>query len=278
MTRLQKFAIAALICLHLAVAGAPVFATHDPAGQFRSSALAPPSRAFLLGTDEFGRDQFSRMLWGGQISLTTGWIATVLALAIGLTVGILAGFWAGWTDILLMRGAELFLALPWLYLLLAVRAFLPLSFSPWTTALIMAAIIGAIGWARPARLIRGVVLSAKEREYVYAARGFGASSWWLITRHCLPEVYGVLLTQAAIILPQFILAEVTLSFLGLGVAEPAVSWGSLLAPLRQIAVLRYAWWMVLPVLVIVIVAWGFAAVEDALAARGRAKSSWDGLL
>ncbi len=270
---LHKFAIGVLICLHLAVLGARFLAPHDPAQQNRASALAPPSRIFFLGTDEFGRDQFSRVLYGGQISLATGWVATLLALAIGLTLGVIAGFWGGWTDVLLMRGAELFLALPWLYLLLAVRAFLPLSLSPWTVALTMAAIIGTVGWTRPARLIRGVVLSAKERDFVYAARGFGASSWWLITRHCLPETYGVLLAQAAILLPQFILAEVTLSFLGLGVAEPAVSWGGLLAPLRQISIVSGYWWMALPLLLIAALAWGFSALEDTLASRSRAKSS-----
>ena len=268
---MKKLAIAILICLHLAVLGARLLAPHDPTEQNRASALAPPSRSFLLGTDEFGRDQLSRMLWGGQISLATGWIATLLALGIGLIVGVVAGFWGGWMDGLLMRGAELFLALPWLYFLLAVRAFLPLSLRPWTIALTMAAIIGAIGWTRPARLVRGVILSAKEREFVYAARGFGASPWRLITRHCLPETYGILLTQAALLLPQFILAEVTLSFLGLGVAEPAVSWGNLLAPLRQIAIIGTSWWMVLPVLLLVAVAWGFSALEDELANRARAK-------
>jgi len=268
----QKLAIAVLICLHLAVLGARFLAPHDPAEQNRAFALAPPSRVFLLGTDEFGRDQFSRMLWGGQMSLATGWIATVLALGMGLGLGVAAGFWGGWMDAILMRGAELFLALPWLYLLLAVRAFLPLSLSPWTMALTMALIIGTVGWTRPARLIRGVILSAKEREYVYAARGFGASSWWLITKHCLPETYGVLLTQAALLLPQFILAEVTLSFLGLGVADPAVSWGNLLEPLRQISIIGAYWWMTLPVLLIVAVAWGFSALEDVLATQARAKS------
>ncbi len=272
MSWAQKLAIAVLICLHLAVLGARFLAPHDPTEQNRQFVLAPPSRIFLLGTDEFGRDQFSRMLWGGQISLLTGWIATLLALAIGMTTGVAAGFCGGWTDALLMRGAELFLALPWLYLLLTVRAFLPLSLGPWTMALMMAAIIGTVGWPRPARLIRGVVLSAKERDFVYAARGFGASSWWLITKHCLPETYGVLFTQAALLLPQFILAEVTLSFLGFGVAEPAVSWGNLFDPLRQISIIGAYWWMTLPVLMIVAVALGFSALEDVLAAQSRAKS------
>jgi len=272
MTLTAKIAAAVLAIVFAAALFANFIAPNSYDEQSRDAVSAPPSHRFLLGTDEFGRDQFSRMLWGGQISLLTGWIATLLALAIGLTAGVVAGFWGGWTDALVMRGAELFLALPWLYLLLTVRAFLPLSLSPWTMALTMAAIIGAVGWARPARLARGVVLSAKERDFVYAARGFGASSWWLITKHCLPETYGILLTQAALLLPQFILAEVTLSFLGFGVGEPAVSWGNLLVPLRQISLLGAYWWMTLPVLMIVAVAWGFSALEDVLAAQSRAKS------
>lgn len=221
-----------------------------------------PGRVFLLGTDEFGRDQFSRMLWGGRISLVTGWLAAVLALSLGLASGLLAGFFGGWRDTLVMRVAELFLALPWLYLLLAIRAFLPLSLSPWATALAIALVIGIVGWARPARLVRGVVLSAKERDFVCAARGFGASSWRLISRHCLPETYGLIATQAALLVPQFILAEVALSFLGLGIGDPAVSWGALLAPLRQLAIVASAWWMLLPALLVAATAWCFSLLDN----------------
>lgn len=220
-----------------------------------------PGRIFLAGTDEFGRDQFSRMLWGGRISLATGWLAVALALGLGLGAGLFSGFFGGWQDAVVMRAAELFLALPWLYLLLAVRAFLPLSLSPWMTALAIALVIGIIGWARPARLIRGVMLSAKERDYVYAARGFGASPWYLMLKHCLPETYGVIATQAALLLPQFILAEVTLSFMGLGVGDPAVSWGNLLAPIRQIAIISTAWWMAVPVLPVIWIVWSFSQLE-----------------
>ena len=224
-----------------------------------------PGRVFLLGTDEFGRDQFSRILWGGQISLLTGWIAALLTLGIGLVLGALAGFFGGWQDAAIMRGCELFLALPWLYLLLAVRAFLPLSMSPHVMALVLAAIIGAVGWARPARLVRGIVLSARERDYVRAARGFGASSWYLLNRHCLPETYSVLATQAALLIPQYILAEVTLSFVGLGVGEPAASWGTLLAPLRQVSLLASCWWMAAPALLVMLTSWCFMSLEHSLA-------------
>ena len=223
-----------------------------------------PGRLFLLGTDEFGRDQFSRILWGGQISLLVGWLATLLALGAGLVLGSVAGFFGGWPDAVIMRGAELFLALPWLYLLLAVRAFLPLSLPPYAAALILTVIVGIVGWARPARLIRGIVLSARERDFVTAARGFGASSWHLLRRHCMPETYSVLATQATLLIPQFILAEVALSFIGLGVGEPAPSWGNLLAPLRQMPILTSSWWMIIPALVVMITSWCFLSLGDVI--------------
>ncbi len=214
-----------------------------------------PGRIFLLGTDAFGRDQLSRIIYGGRISLAAGLLATVLTLALGVFLGSLAGLYGGWCDAALMRLAELFLALPWLYLLLAVRAFLPLSLSPGGTFLLLVSVIGVVGWARPARLIRGIVLSAKEREYVYAARGFGASDVHLLTHHILPQARSTILTQASLLIPQYILAEVTLSFLGLGAGEPAASWGSMLAPLRHTAVLSTSWWMALPALVLLSVVW-----------------------
>ena len=248
--------------LHFFVAGAKYRWLGGPTSRVHLFGVDDPGRVFLLGTDEFGRDQFSRMLWGGQISLATGWLATLLALGLGLGFGLFAGFFGGWCDVLLMRGAELCLALPWLYLLLTMRAFLPLSLSPWTTALAVALVIGIIGWARPARLVRGLVLSAKERDYVYAARGFGASSWHLIARHCLPETYGLVSTQMALLVPQFILAEVALSFVGLGIGDPAVSWGSLLAPLRQLAIVASAWWMLLPALLVAWTAWCFSLLDN----------------
>jgi peptide/nickel transport system permease protein len=142
-------------------------------------------------------------------------------------------------------------ALPWLYLLFALRAFLPLSVSPLQAFLLVTVVIGTLGWARPARLTRGVVLSTREREYVRAARGFGASNAYLLRRHVLPATSSVLLTQATILVPQFVLAEMTLSFLGLGIPEPIPSWGNLLANLQQYSVLVSYWWMYLPALAMV---------------------------
>lgn len=206
---------------------------------------------FLLGSDAFGRDLLSRVLFGGQVSLLAGLIGAGLTLSIGLCVGAVAGFWGGWKDEVLMRVAELFLALPWIYLLFAMRAFLPLTVPPLQAFLLVVMVLGAVGWARPARIVRGIVLSAKERDFVRAARGFGASDAYLLRRHILPQTASVILTQAAILVPHFVLAEMTLSFLGLGVPEPVASWGNMLAALQHYNVLVSYWWMYLPVLAMV---------------------------
>ena len=226
-----------------------------------------PGRVFLLGTDGYGRDQFSRLLYGGQISLAAGWIAAAFSMLLGAIIGGIAGFYGGWIDDVLMRGGELFLALPWLYLLFAVRAALPLQVSQWEVFLLLVVLIGLIGWARPARLIRGIVLSAKERNFVTAARAFGASDTYLLRRHVLPQAYGVMLTQMTLLVPQYILAEVTLTFLGLGVGEPMASWGSLLSSLQQYYVLASYWWMCLPALLLIPIFLSYYAAADALQER-----------
>lgn len=212
---------------------------------------AAGGRVYLLGSDVYGRDQLSRFLFGGQVSLFAGLLGAAITLLLGMSIGAAAGYYGGWRDDLLMRLAELFLALPWLYLLFALRAFLPLTVRPLQAFFLIIAVLGSVGWARPARLVRGVVLSARERDFVRAARGFGATDGYLLRHHILPETSSVLLTQAAILVPQFVLAEMTLSFLGLGVPEPVPSWGNLLSSLQQYSVLVSYWWMYLPALFMV---------------------------
>jgi peptide/nickel transport system permease protein len=233
---------------------------------------AEGARVNLLGTDGYGRDLFSRILFGGQISLLAGLLAAFISLLIGAIVGSASGYFGGWMDSVAMRLAELCLALPWLYLLFGVRAFLPLLVSPVNAFLIVVTTIGALGWARPARLVRGVALSAKERDFVRAARGFGAPDSYILTRHILPQTKSVLLTQAVLLIPQYVLAEVTLSFLGLGIPEPSPSWGNLLSSLQQFSVLSSYWWMYLPALAMVPFFFGYLALSGALQeASGTAK-------
>ena len=223
-----------------------------------------PGVLFIWGSDSFGRDVFSRVLYGGQISLLTGLVATFLSLSLGLLSGTLAGFYGGWVDRLLMRGGELFLALPWLYLLLAVRAFLPLHISTTQAFFLLVTIIGTVGWVRPARMVRGVVLSAREQPFVLAARGFGAHGLYLMRRHILPLTWSVVLTQATVLIPRYILAEVTLSFLGLGVGEPVPSWGNMLAEARQYHTLIAHTWMLAPGLATVPLLLGYLTLADIL--------------
>ena len=215
----------------------------------------PGMKLFLIGSDAYGRDQFSRLLFGGRISLLSGLLAACVSLSLGTALGAIAGM-GGWIDEIVMRIAEIFLVVPAFYLLLAMRALLPLKTGPEQVFVILVTIIGITGWARPARIVRGVVLSVKKRDFVAAARGFGATELYLFRRHILPHVSGVVLTQAAVLIPQYVLAEVTLSFVGLGVNEPIPSWGNMLTPLEQYAVLDSYWWMFAP---------AFAAIPVALA-------------
>ncbi|MBV9081071.1 MAG: ABC transporter permease [Acidobacteriaceae bacterium] len=207
-----------------------------------------PGRFFVMGTDGYGRDEFSRLLYGGRTSLFSGLFATAVSLSLGLLLGGMAGYFAGWVDEAVMRTAEIFMAMPWLYLLLTIRACLPLHINATTIFVLLITLLGLLGWARPARLIRGVVLSAKEREYVHAARAFGATDAYLLRVHILPQARSVAVTQAALLIPQYIVAEVMLSFFGLGIGEPASSWGNMLAALQEYSVLESDWWMFAPAL------------------------------
>lgn len=226
-----------------------------------------PGRITLLGTDGFGRDQFSRLLYGARISLGAGLLATFVSLAIGLVVGLISGYRGGWVDETLMGSSELLLTLPWLYLLLAVRAFLPLHLDATQAFLLVVILVAMLGWARPARLVRGIVLGAKTHNYVAAARGFGASHVYIVRRHILPAAFAVLLTQAALLAPQYVAAEVSLSFFGLGVSEPVASWGNMLAALQQYNVLASYWWLLAPAVALLVTSVSYCLLADALQTR-----------
>jgi peptide/nickel transport system permease protein len=223
-----------------------------------------PARLFLLGADAYGRDEFSRLLYGGQLSLAAGLLATLITLATATIIGAVSGYYGKWVDEALMGTAELFLSLPWFYFLVGVRAFLPLHVSPTGTFLLLISVIGLIGWARPAKLVRGVILSARNRNYVLAARGFGGSDFYLLGRHILPEAFGVLLTQAALLAPQYVAAEATLSFFGLGISEPTPSWGNMLSTLQQYNVLVSYSWLLAPAYALIVTSVMYWRLADAL--------------
>jgi len=259
--------------LRLFVTGAPYAAVGVWTSRLHLFGVEAPARVFVFGTDGFGRDEFSRALYGGRISLLAGFLGAAVALLAGGALGIVAGYYGKWLDTVVMRLVELFLALPWLYLLFAVRAVLPLRIKTTDAFLLFIGVVGLVGWARPARLVRGLVLSAKERNFVLAARAMGASELHILRWHVLPQTYRTILTMAALLVPQFILAEVTLSFLGLGVGEPIPSWGNLLTELQKYNVLVSYWWMYLPAVMLVVLFLAYYWASETLEERFATVSS-----
>ncbi|MCU0758512.1 MAG: ABC transporter permease [Steroidobacteraceae bacterium] len=244
----------ALLVLVATFVLAPALSPHDPAEQFRDHASRPPScgsPCFPLGTDELGRDVLSRTLHGGQLSLSAGVGAASLAVLLGGLLGALAGAARRWLDLALSRVVDLLLALPWIYLLIGVRAALPLSVPSDRAYLLTMALLGVLGIGAPFRQARQAVRAARASEPVHAARGLGASERYLLTQHLLPAAVPGLAALWLMLVPGFVLAEVALSFLGLGIGEPAVSWGTVLAQLRDYPVLVSQWWMFAPVLALV---------------------------
>lgn len=205
-----------------------------------------PASIFVLGSDEYGRDILSRLLHGGRVSLLLAPLATVIALCLGFLTGGVAGYFGGRIDSVITALADSFLSVPWVYLILIIRASLPLELGATEIFMFLTLVLGLAGWARPARLVRGVVLTAKERDYVIAARGFGASDAYLLWRHVLPQTKSILKAQLAVMIPAYLLAEATLSFFGLGFTEPTVSWGTLLVPLQRYSMIVSSWWLWLP--------------------------------
>ena len=206
---------------------APVLAPYNPAALDLLHRLAGPSRAHWLGTDELGRDILSRVIYGARLSLTVAISVVSLSLFLGLVFGGIAGYYGGWTDVVINTFLmNAFLALPGILLAIAFVAFL----GPGLLNLILALSIG--GWVGYARLVRAQVLAVREREFVEAARALGASDLRIFVRHILPNILQPLIVQAAIGMAGAVLAEATLSFLGLGVPPPAASWGSMLNDAR----------------------------------------------
>ena len=208
--------------------GAPWIASRNPASIDLEHRLEGPSAAHLAGTDELGRDTFSRLVWGARLSLAVSVSVVAVSLALGLSIGGLAGFRGGWIDTALTTFAmNTFLALPGILLAIAFAAFL----GPGFINLVLALAIG--GWAGYARLVRAQVMAVREKEYIEASRALGAGGMRIFFQHILPNIVQPIMVQAAIGMAGVILAEATLSFLGLGIPAPAPSWGSMLNDARS---------------------------------------------
>ncbi len=222
----------------------------------------PGDSPHFLGTDEYGRDVWSRLLFGGRTTIAISLVAALSASMLAIIFGLTAGFLGGWADALIMRLVATMMSVPWFYLLLAVRALLPLRTSPWTAVAVSTALMACIGWARPAKVLRGAALAARQRSYVTLSRASGASPWHLARWHILPDVLPQANTQFTILLPQFIASEVAMSYFGLGVTEPLVSWGGMLAEAQHLSSILEFPWLMSPVWALVPLFFAFHLVAD----------------
>lgn len=236
---------------------APLISPHEPSLIDQNNLLMPPSRAHIMGTDSLGRDLASRIIYGARISLSIGLIAVGIATLVGLVLGAAAGFYGGLTDAIIMRFVDIMLCFPTFFLILAVAALLePSIFN-------IMAIIGFTSWMSPARLVRGEILSLKEREFIQAEKAIGASNLRIISMHLIPNAIGPVLVSATLGIAGAILLESGLSFLGLGVQPPVPSWGNIL--IESKSTLGVAWWItVFPGMAILLTILGFNFIAEGL--------------
>ncbi len=222
------------------------------------------ARLYLIGADSRGRDLWSRILYGAQISLSIGLIGVLISFSIGLIVGGVAGFYGGWIDNVLMRLCEMVMMVPGFYLLLALRAAVPDDFNSVQIYFAIVVILSFIGWAGLARIIRGMCLSLREREYVLAAKSLGLSDFKIILRHILPHTVSYSIAAVMLSIPGYILGESALSLIGLGIQDPYASWGNLLSDNMSIVRIKFAPWILWPGVFIFLTVISFNIIGDTL--------------
>jgi len=254
-----RLGIGIVIVMAVAAILAPLIARQSPITIDLLHILQRPSSQHWLGTDIQGRDIWSRLVYGARVSLTVGLISQGIALTLGVTMGLLAGFYGKWVDEVVMRLADVTLAFPTLLLLIAMVAALQPSEG------VVFATIGVVGWAGMARIVRGQVLVVRQLEYIQAIKALGAGDLRIMVQHVLPNVIAPVVIAATLGVAGAIMAEAALSFLGLGVPPPAPSWGSMIADGRDLDQLRRApWTSVFPGIAIGAAVLGFNLLGDAL--------------
>jgi peptide/nickel transport system permease protein len=217
----------------------------------RLTSFAGSEPWFLLGSDALGRDMLSRILVGARLSLGIAVIATMLSIALGVLVGGVAGYAGGWADSTLMRLADLVIVLPGIYVVLAIRGALPLVLSTLEVFVALSTLLAIVGWPVVARGVRAILIVLRHAEYAEAARAAGAGPWRVIVRHLLPATVGFVGVQATVLVPAFVMAEATLSFVGLGFAPPEPSWGAMLVDAAAVRIAADAPWLLAPAAAIV---------------------------
>lgn len=221
-------------------------------------------RIFLLGTDINGRDVFSRLLFGGRISMTIGFLALFVLFPIGLLYGGISGYFGGKVDAVMMRFAEAVMSIPSFYLLIILASILPSGMTSTQRFLLIVIILALIGWAGFARVVRGMVLSIKNQEYVQAAQSIGASKMRIITKHILPQTTSFVIVAMTLSIPSYILSESGLSFLGLGIQQPDASWGNMLKEAQEFTNIIYRPWLLAPGFLIFVSVLAFNLIGDTI--------------
>lgn len=225
----------------------------------------PEGAVYLLGSDSTGRDVFSRLLYGARVSLFIGLIGITITTFLGFLVGSLSGYFGGRLDFLAMRFVELMMAMPFLYLLLALRSALAPYFASDQMFFVIVVILSLIGWAPTARVLRGMTLSIRQNQYVLAAESMGQSPTAILRRHLLPNLVSYLLVAATLSIPGYVLAEAALSFLGLGIQEPSASWGLMLSQAQDVKVFYLNfWWLLSPGFAIFLTVIAYNVLGDVL--------------
>lgn len=265
----SMIALVVIILIVLMAIFAPVFADitgHGVNQQFRTTGLNPdglpvsPNGTFILGTDGQGRDILVRIAYGARISLFVGVIVTLIVVVVGAALGLIAGYLGGWVDTIVARIIDVVLSLP--YLMFAI-SLVSVGFLGGPGMPIIIFVIAVFSWAAVARVIRGQVLSIREREYIEAARSLGASSWRIMFVDVLPNVVAQLIVYATLLIPTVILFEAALSFLGLGIPPPTADWGQMISDAQNIY--QQAWWfLVFPSLALLITTVAFNIVGDGI--------------
>ncbi len=227
---------------------------------------------YLLGTDQFGRDVLSRLLYGSQISLSIGIIGILLSFSFGMMIGGISGYFGGRTDTVIMRLCELIMSIPALYLIISLRATFPPGMSSAQVYAMIIIILSFIGWAGMARVIRGMTLSLREQQFVLAARALGQTHLKVIVCHILPNTFSYVIVAATLSVPYYILGEVVLSFLGVGIQEPNASWGNMLTAAQNTEYLRNYPWLLAPGAAIFVTVLAFNFLGDGLRDAADTKS------
>lgn len=260
MSPTQKFAAIVLCVIFVSMALAAILVPIPYAKQFRETPNARPSSAHLLGTDALGRDSLSRLLYGTRVSLLLAPAAALLSTLIAALLGGTAGLLGGWFERIVLAATDLSLALPWLFLLLTVRALLPLDVSPLLSVVIAFLMMGLLGWQASVRVICASARGVRDSDFLLLARSSGCNSARLLLRHVFPNLRPLFYVQFWISVPLFILTEANLSILGLGVMEPMPSWGNLMRGFEDFSALASNPWRLAPLILLVIVVMCFQLI------------------